>query len=297
MITKPTSWVHTLLLPLDRQKQLPSDRTWVSLCENENLIEYVICCITEQWWGCGKAGAGAGPPCRVLTSQLPCFPHILPKQDVMAQPQTKRKMRNNTQPRNNNKKTMLFADMFSFHTSEQRSQLTVPSPCYQSQGSLSLSWAPIRMFYLGDSHSPQRKVLFCLSLEALGGLFHHKLCCKSPWRSQSHQNIKVKDSPEDSGLWSTNLPEWCQPAQSGNLGVDNNRSHEGENNTTVWPVWDLSSLTISQKGSDMVGIADSIWSADLGQQAMTPLLSHDHHHCLVFSDTKNKTGWEVCSRG
>ena len=122
-------------------------------------------------------------------------------------------------------------------------------------------------------------------------VFHYKLCRKLPWRSQSHQNIKVKYSAEDSGLWSTNLPEWCQPAQCGKLGVDNNHSHEWENNTTVWAVWDLSSLTISQKGSGMVGIADSIWSADLGQQAMTPLLSHGHHYCLVVSDTEDKTGW------
>lgn len=188
---------------------------------------------------------------------------------------------------------MLFADKFSSHTSDQRSELTVPSPCHQSQGSLSLCLEyPSGFCYLGASHSPQRKVWSCLILEALS---HHKLCCKLPWRSQSHQNIDVNDSPEDSGLWSTNLPEWCHPAQGGNLGVDNNRSHKWENNTTVWLVWDLSSLTISQKGSDAVGIADSIWSADLGQQAMTPLLSHDHHYCLVVSDTENKTGWGVCS--
>lgn len=68
----------------------------------------------------------------------------------MTQPHIKRKMRNNTQLRNNNK-LMLFAHKFSFHTSDQRSELTVPSPCHQSQGSFSLSWAPIRLFYLGTA--------------------------------------------------------------------------------------------------------------------------------------------------
>lgn len=74
MTTKPTSWVYILLLPRDRQKQLPSYRTWVSLRENENLIEYMWYVASSSD---GKVVAKQGAPCRVLRSRLPCFSHIL----------------------------------------------------------------------------------------------------------------------------------------------------------------------------------------------------------------------------